>query len=175
MSDCDATISSLLIDALSRSQEVCHDVLAGLTPKQANWRPDGVHNSITWLVWHLARQQDVQIAALRHSDDVWRARGWVERFGLELPPDSMGYGHTPEQVAKVTVADLSLLAGYLDAAVAQTQDYLANLTAASLGEVIDTRWTPPVTRGVRVVSIIDDAAQHAGQAAYVKGLLAKAD
>ena len=30
---------------------------------------------------------------------------------------------------------------------------------------------PPVTAGARLVSIIDDGAQHLGQAKYVKGTL----
>ena len=42
-----------------------------------------------------------------------------------------------------------------------------------LGEdrVVDRTWDPPVTLGVRLVSILDDDTQHAGQAAYVRGLL----
>ena len=35
--------------------------------------------------------------------------------------------------------------------------------------MIDTKWNPPVTRGVRLVSIIDDAVTHLGQAAYARG------
>lgn len=37
--------------------------------------------------------------------------------------------------------------------------------------VVDTAWDPPVTLGVRLVSVYDDATQHAGQAAYLRGLL----
>jgi hypothetical protein len=37
--------------------------------------------------------------------------------------------------------------------------------------VVDRRWTPPVTLGVRLVSVADDCLQHVGQAAYVRGLL----
>jgi len=36
---------------------------------------------------------------------------------------------------------------------------------------VDQSWDPPVTCGVRLISIIDDAAQHVGQAAYVVGAL----
>ena len=38
-------------------------------------------------------------------------------------------------------------------------------------DVVDTNWTPHVTRGVRLISIIDDAVAHLGQAAYVRGLV----
>lgn len=163
----------LVIDAIGRSQEVCHRVLQGMDADTANRRPAGCAgglNSITWLVWHIARQQDAQVAALAGAEQVWLRDGWVERFALDLPRTSMGYGHTSEQVDRVVVTDTGLLLGYLDAVVAATVDYVGGLDGASLDEVIDTRWTPPVTRGVRLVSIVDDAAQHAGQAAYVRGL-----
>lgn len=161
----------ILIDGISRPREACHRVLSGLTPEDANRRPGGTANSITWLIWHLARQQDVQIASLAGGEQVWRSGGWVGRFGLALPSDSMGYGHTPEQAALVVVDDLALLSGYLDAASDATAAYVRALDPASLDDIVDTRWDPHVTRGVRLVSIVDDAAQHAGQAAYVKGLL----
>ncbi|MDU4504545.1 MAG: hypothetical protein E7J02_16470, partial [Staphylococcus warneri] len=51
-------------------------------------------------------------------------------------------------------------------------DYAHRLSEADLSEIIDLSWTPPVTRGVRLVSLIDDAAQHVGQAAYAAGILA---
>ncbi|WOQ15671.1 mycothiol transferase [Raineyella sp. W15-4] len=163
--------NDLLIDGIERSREACHAVLRGLTAEQANRRPGGNHNSITWLVWHIAREQDAQIAPLGGTPQVWTGQGWFQRFGLDLPARSMGYGHDSAAVSKVVVADTTLLTGYLDAAVAATTAHLASLSDDRLDEIVDERWDPPVTRGVRLVSIIDDAAQHAGQAAYVRGLL----
>src|SRR5699024_5845921 len=55
---------------------------------------------------------------------------------------------------------------YPTAATAALQEYLASLDPSALGEVIASDWDPPVTRGTRLVSIIDDAAQHAGQVGY---------
>ncbi len=164
----------LLIDAIGRSHRVCQSILGTVDATGANRRPVSAgeeHNSITWLVWHLARQQDAQIAALAGTDQVWTFDGWADRFALDLPVESMGYGHTSDEVSKVVVSDTSLLLWYLDAAVAATARYIAGLDPASLDDIVDTRWTPHVTRGVRLISIVDDASQHAGQAAYVKGLL----
>ena len=42
---------------------------------------------------------------------------------------------------------------------------------ADLGRVVDRSWDPPVTLGVRLVSVIADDLQHAGQAAFVRGIL----
>ncbi|QGF24343.1 mycothiol transferase [Raineyella fluvialis] len=164
-------VNDLLIDGIERSREVCHEVLRGLTPDQANARPGGDHNSISWLVWHIAREQDVQIAPLCGTPQVWTSQGWFERFDLDLPARSMGYGHDVSTAGKVVVDDTDLLLGYLDAAVDATRAYIASVGADQFDDIVDDRWDPPVTRGVRLVSVIDDAAQHAGQAAYVRGLL----
>ena len=162
----------ILIDGFSRSREVCHLVLKGLDADAANRRPGGDRNSISWLVWHLARQADVQIAHLAGREQVWLRDGWVDRFALDVPRESIGFGQTAEQAGKVVVSDVSLLAGYVDAVADATVAYVRGLSPESLDDVIDRSYTPAVTRGVRLVSIMDDAAQHAGQAAYVRGLVA---
>lgn len=164
-------VNELLIDAAERSREGCHEVLRGLTPEQVNVRPAKRANSIAWLVWHTAREHDVQIAPLCGTPQVWTSQGWAERFALDLPVESMGYGHSASDAGKVVVDDPDLLGAYLDAALDATVAHLRTLTEADLVEVVDTRWDPPVTRAVRLVSIIDDAARHVGQAAYVRGLL----
>lgn len=171
MEHVDAT--EVLIDGIGRPQEALHAAIKGLSADQLNLRPDGPHNSISWLAWHAARQQDVQIAHLAHTDEVWTSAGWADKFGLDLPTESMGYGHTSADVAKVQVSDPNLLTGYLDAATEATIAYLRGLSASDLDDVIDRDWDPPVTRGARLVSIVDDSAQHAGQAAYVRGLIGK--
>ena len=46
--------------------------------------------------------------------------------------------------------------------------------AAEVWDVLERRGKlkhPPVTLAVRLVSVVDDCAQHAGQAGYVRGLL----
>ena len=161
----------ILTDAAQRSTEVCRQLLEDLTPEEANRKPAEGTNPITWLIWHIAREQDAQVAELNGGDEVWVSGGWADRFGLDLPTESMGFGHSSSDVDKVRVTDLSLLRGYLDAAAAATANYLASLSQSDLDDVVDEQWDPPVTRGARLVSVIDDAAQHAGQAAYVRGLL----
>ena len=48
---------------------------------------------------------------------------------------------------------------------------VSEVTDDDLDRVVDTRWTPQVTLGVRLVSVLDDDMQHVGQAAYLRGLL----
>ena len=170
MADSDlAAVRELLRDAFTRLIEHVEDLTDGLTDEVAFFRPTGTANSIAWLIWHSARQHDAQLCHIAGIEQVWTRDGWVDRFGLDLPRDAHGYGHTPEDVGKVRVS-ADLLAGYYHAVHKATLEYIASVTAEELSRVIDTNWTPPVTASVRLVSIIDDSAQHLGQAAYVRGI-----
>ncbi|MCG7209713.1 mycothiol transferase [Streptomyces arenae] len=165
----------ILIDGFGRIQEEVHAALDGLGTDLLNRRPAPDANSVTWLVWHLTRIQDDHVVDAFGLDQVWLAEGWEKRFGLGLPPHDHGYGHTSEQVAKVTVDSADLLSGYYDAVHEQTLKALRGLAAADLERVVDVRWDPPVTLGVRLVSVLSDDLQHVGQAAYLRGLLQSAD
>ncbi|WP_093088892.1 mycothiol transferase [Pseudonocardia oroxyli] len=164
------TPAELLIDCFGRIAEGVPAVVDGLTEDRLALRVDGEANSIAWLVWHLTRVQDDHVADAFGTEQVWLADGWQERFGLPLDPTDTGYGHGPDQVAAVR-ADETRLAGYHAAVFARTGELLADVTPEQLDEVIDDRWDPPVTRGVRLVSVFDDDAKHLGQAEFVRGLL----
>ena len=111
------------------------------------------------------------MAELLGAPQLWVGGDWAGRFGLDPDPHNTGYGHTAAQVAAVRPADAAALLDYLDAVTARTREMLAGVTPADLDRIVDRRWDPPVTLGVRLVSIADDSLQHAGQAAYVRGLL----
>jgi len=166
----DAAARELLRDAFTRLIEHVDELTDGLTDEQANYRPSPEANSIAWLIWHSARVQDIQLAPIAGIEQVWIQDGWVDRFGLDLPRNDTGYGHGPEQVAKVT-ASIDLLAGYYHAVHKVTLEFVADVTAEDLARVVDRNWDPPVTASARLVSIIDDCAQHLGQAAYLLGIV----
>ncbi len=165
------TSAELLAEAFSRIGPTVSRVVDGLTADQLTYRPRDSANTICWLVWHLTRIQDDHIADVAGDEQVWTAQGWADRFGLPLDVADTGYGHTPAQVAEVAVSDPALLIGYLDAVLEHTTTFVAGLDDADLDRVVDENWDPPVTLGVRLVSVISDDLQHAGQAAYLKGLL----
>nr|BFD86418.1 DinB family protein [Streptomyces sp. Xyl84] len=165
----------ILIDGYGRIQEEVHAVVDGLPAEQLNARPAADANSIAWLVWHLTRVQDDHLADAFGLDQVWLAQDWEKRFGLDLHARETGYGHTPQKVAKVRVDSGDLLTGYHDAVHEQSVRALGRMAAADLGRVVDERWDPPVTLGVRLVSVLSDDLQHVGQAAYVRGLLQSAE
>ena len=163
------TSAEILSDAFGRVQETVHEVVRGLTSSQLNARLDRDANSITWLVWHLTRVQDDHVAGAFGVPQVWREYG--KRFELPFGPGDIGYGHSSEQVAQVTVPSGDLLTGYQDAVHAQTVRLVSGVTDADLPRVVDGAWDPPVTMGVRLVSVISDCLQHAGQAAFIRGIL----
>jgi uncharacterized damage-inducible protein DinB len=164
------THGDLLADAFGRIRDTVHSVIDGLTPDDMTFRPDSQANSIAWLVWHLTRIQDDHIADIAGADQVWTASGWDRRFGLGFDISDTGYDHEPRQVAAVT-ADSETLRGYHDAVHETTLQFVRQVSAADLDRIVDERWDPPVTMGIRLVSIISDDLQHAGQAAYVRGIL----
>ncbi|HEY3534825.1 MAG TPA: DUF664 domain-containing protein [Pedococcus sp.] len=165
------TLGELLVDAFTRIREGAAAAVDGLTPEQLAQRPSTNANSIAWLVWHLTRIQDDHVAEVAGLEQVWTGAGWHDRLGLPFAPDDTGYGHSSEQVAEVAGVTGEQLMGYLDAVHAQTVGYVQGLTADDLGRVVDRRWEPPVTLGVRLVSVVNDDQQHVGQAAFVRGLV----
>lgn len=164
------TPSELLIEAFSRVPATVSRAVDGLSEDQLASRPAAGANTLAWLAWHIARGQDAQIADLAGSEQVWTADGWVERFGLPFPADALGYGMSRDDVGRVR-ASADLLLGYLDGVHERTVAYVSTLGPDDFDPVVDDAWDPPVTRGARLVSILDDCTQHAGQAGYVRGLL----
>jgi hypothetical protein len=165
--------AQLLADAFDRVHGIVHRALEGLTRQDVAYRPDPEANSIAWLVWHLTRVQDGYVSQLVDDEQVWTAQDWAGTFDLPFDVSASGYGQSADEVGSVqTSADLLL--GYFDAVHVRTVAYLATLTDSDLDAVVDASYDPPVTLGVRVISFLSDCLQHAGQAAYVRGLLQRA-
>lgn|SRR5487761_1837341 len=167
------TPADLITDAFGRIRESVTDTLYGLTAEQLTYRADMDANSIAWLIWHLTRVQDDHVAAAFRAPQVWSEGGWAARFGL--PPGSMetGYGHNRVQVTAISeaVAGSGLLGDYHEAVYEQTVKLVSGISDADLDEVVDTSWRPPVTLGVRLISVLNDDTQHVGQAAFVRGIV----
>ncbi|MGN6200413.1 mycothiol transferase [Humibacter sp.] len=163
----------LLSDAVQRVGQGVHRLLDGADEHLLTFRPDPDANTIAWLVWHLTRGQDAQIADAYGLEQVWTSEGWADRFGLPFSRGATGYGHSSDEVAAVRVPP-ELLGRYYDATQRVTLAQIAATSDADLDRVVDTRWNPPVTLGVRLISIIDDDVKHLGQAEYVRGMAQRA-
>ncbi|MEU0187215.1 DinB family protein [Streptomyces sp. NPDC006207] len=161
--------ADLLADAFGRIQEAVHEAVDGMPLDGLHARPDEGANSIAWLIWHLTRIQDDHVAGVAGTGQLWTDGGWADRFGLPFAPYDTGYGHRPKDVAALRVASGELLTGYHDAVYEHTLGYLRTLRETDFPRVVDTSWDPPVTLAVRLVSVVSDDLQHAGQAAFLRG------
>nr|WP_194720136.1 DinB family protein [Cellulosimicrobium arenosum] len=160
----------MLDDLFGRIGPTAARAVDGLGDDALTARLDPEANTIAWLAWHLARGQDAQVAAAVGRDQVWTRDGWARLFDLPFDDSASGYGQSPDDVAQVR-ASAELLLGYVDAVQSESADALAALTDDDLDRVVDEAWDPPVTLGARLISVAVDSLQHAGQAAYVRGVL----
>lgn len=159
----------ILVDAYSRIPGAVHRAVSGLGEADLAARLDPEANSIGWLLWHLTRVQDDHIADLAGQEQLWDVAGWAERF--DLPVSGIGYGHSSAEVGQVRGFTPESVLAYFDAVHGQTLVYLRGLSDADLERVVDENWDPPVTVAVRLVSVVDDCLEHAGQAAFIRGVL----
>jgi uncharacterized damage-inducible protein DinB len=173
-----------LTDGFSRVRDDVNALLAGdartgvgpeqgVTHEQLVFRVDGSSNTIAWLLWHLTRVEDDHVAEVAGTEQVWTGEGWAARFDLPFPDSATGYGQSAREVGEVTPS-AELLSGYFEAVHARTLAYLQGLSDDDLDRVVDERWDPPVTLGVRLLSVIGDGLQHTAQAAYVLGVAQRA-
>jgi uncharacterized damage-inducible protein DinB len=167
------TSAELLVDGFSRVQGTVHEVVEGLSAEELAARLDPDANSIGWLVWHLTRVQDDHVAGVAGTEQRWTAEGWAKKFGLPFPDSDIGYGHSSEQVGQVRVESARLLTDYYDAVHRHTVDFVSGVTEDDLAKIVDRSWDPPVTMAVRLVSVLNDDLQHAGQAAFIRGVLSR--
>lgn len=163
-------VSDLLLDGFARVKEATHAVVHGLTVEQLSHRLSGRGNSIGWLVWHLTRVQDDHVCEVAGVEQTWTAHDWAARFALPFADTETGYQQGDAEVAALQV-DAERLVGYYDAVHEQTTACVTKLNAGDLDRVVDENWDPPVTLGVRLISVLEDDLMHLGQAQFVRGLL----
>ena len=161
----------LLLDLISRVDEHVVEAVRGLDVATLLAQPEAGTNPIAWLVWHLDRVIDSHTAELDGRPQEWETGPWAAGFGLEPDPHNHGYGHTPNDVAAVRPTGADVLLAYHGAASARARTFVQTLQPEDFARIVDERWDPPVTMSVRLVSIVDDAIQPAGQAAYARGIL----
>jgi uncharacterized damage-inducible protein DinB len=161
----------LIIDGLGRVEEDFKRALEGLSAEQLAFRPAEHANSIAWLAWHLSRVEDDHVSEIAGREQAWISENWYERFGKPADASDTGFGYSPDLVAKIKPQGPELLMDYYQAVHKRSLDYLNKASCQDMDRVIDTSWDPPVTVGVRLVSVVNDCTQHAGQMAYVRGLI----
>jgi hypothetical protein len=160
---------TLIVNIFDNLSMVLGRTLDGLTQEELNQQPAHDSNSIGWLVWHILRGQDLGIAGLMGDEQLWIREGWHAKFNRPPEPMDFGLGHTPEDLAAFKSPDVKTLLDYQKAVLDQTKRYLNNLSESELDKKLDHPVFPTV--GARIIAVISDNLQHAGQAGYVRGLI----
>lgn len=164
-------VADVLGEAYLRINQLVHQAADGLGVAGLAYRPEPGANSIAWLVWHLTRVQDDHVSTLAGTDQVWSDRAWVDLTGIDRDAETLGQGDGPDDVAALLPNSAEGLLRYHDTVMSRSGSYIAGLSSSALAEVVDRSYDPPVSRGVRLVSVLSDNIQHAGQARYLRGIV----
>ena len=169
------TYKDLLIDNLNRAYERFERAFNGVTIEETDRFPVANQapqiKSMTWLAWHTARELDFQIADLADEKPIWHIQNWKAEFLFTIADDVQDWAHSLSEACLIQSDNREALFGYLKAATIAAINYVETLTESSLDDIVDNNWTPAVTRGVRLVSIINDASMQSGQVFYSRRLL----
>ncbi len=160
---------TLIVGIIENISMVLGRALDGLNEEELNHQPAHDSNSIGWLVWHTIRGQDRAVADLTGEEQVWIKEGWYAKFNRSADPMDFGLGHTPEDLAAFKSPDVKTLLDYQQAVFEQTQRCLESLSESDMDRKLDHPVFPTV--GARIIALISDNLQHAGQAGYVRGLV----
>jgi len=109
--------------------------LAGLTDAQLRLRPGKGLNSIAWLLWHMARTEDVNVnVVVIDGHQVWD-EAWARR--LNVARADIGTGMTEDEVSDLSEAlDLSVAREYRSAVGRRTREIVASLRDGVLEETV---------------------------------------
>jgi len=160
---------TMIVNIFENLSMVIGRTLDGLTQEELNKQPAPDCNSIGWLVWHIFRGQDLAVAGLMGKEQLWIKDGWHAKFDRPPEPMDFGLGHTPEDLAAFKSPDVKTLLEYHQVVQEQTKQYLTNLSERELDRKLDHPVFPTV--GARIIAMLSDNFQHAGQAGYVRGLI----
>jgi hypothetical protein len=163
--------ADILVDSITRVKQTSARAAKGLSSALLEARVDPEANTIGWLLWHIGRVQDAQVSDVAGVEQLWTSDGWMHRFALPFAASETGYAHSVEEVAQVRGVSAELLVDYIEAVCDRTIEYLGTLTDADFDRIVDTRWTPAVSLASRLVSVVSDDLQHAGQAAFIRGVV----
>jgi hypothetical protein len=128
--------------------------LFGLTDEQALIQPKAGQNSIAWLLWHMARTEDVNINAIVAGRAQVIDDGWAERLNLSLR--DVGAGMADDEVADFcTRINMPELRAYRVAVGRRTRDVALSMPVEAWDQPVDQAH---VDRAIAGGALRDNAA-----------------
>jgi hypothetical protein len=110
-------------------------ILAGLGDAELRARPGRGLNSLVWLLWHMARTEDVAVNLVVANgrqvlDDAWARR-------MNVPLRIIGTGMSDDEVGELTArADVAAVRAYRSAVGVRTREVVRALPPAAWEEII---------------------------------------
>jgi hypothetical protein len=123
-------------DVGGRASTLTDRVFGGLSDAEMRARPVTGVNSLVWLLWHMARTEDVAVnlvitAGTQVLDDAWMRR-------MRIAVRHIGSGMTDAEVADLGArADVGAVRAYRSAVGRRTREVVSTLPAQAWEEVID--------------------------------------
>jgi hypothetical protein len=113
----------------------CDRVFAGLTDGQMRARPGEGVNSLVWLLWHMARVEDVAVNLVVSDGRQVLEDDWSRR--MNIPWRTIGTGMSETEAAEVTKrADVEAVRAYRAAVAGRTRTVVRVLPAATWEEIV---------------------------------------
>jgi hypothetical protein len=110
-------------------------VLGDLTDAEARTWPGPGVNSIVWLLWHMARTEDVSVNLVVADGRQVLEDDWVRRLGV--PWRHIGTAMTDDEVLELTRrADVAAVRAYRDAVGRRTREVVRALAPAAWDEPV---------------------------------------
>jgi hypothetical protein len=131
----DATDFFLLRYAQIHQQVLTDAAIAHLSAAQLRGRPHARANTVAWLIWHMARIEDVGVNRFVIDGSQVLDDGWLERLGVGRR--DVGTGMTDAEVDELSARiDLDALRGYWEAVARRTPEVVAGVRESDLGALV---------------------------------------
>jgi len=161
--------TDLILMSLEETKGYIEGALKGLTPEELAWTPKPHSNSIAFLLWHLARVEDIWINRLiQGGKDFYETDGWYKKFGT--PAEDSGMGFDVAKLKAWPVPKLELLKDYAAAVRKNTISFVRSLNEKQLAEEKDYHFFKN-TVGWALCHLITEVGEHSGQIGYIKGMM----
>jgi uncharacterized damage-inducible protein DinB len=161
--------AEFVVNSLSESKEYINRAIQGLTADEQSFRVKPYCNSIAFLLWHLARVEDLWInRALLARKEIYESEGWYQKFGT--PAQDFGFGYDVKKLDDWPAPALTLLQAYATSVRGKTLEYLASLDEKAMDEAKDFHWSKGTT-GSALSHLVTEVGEHTGQIGYIRGIL----
>ncbi len=138
--------NELILDSLRRRMRAMHslyeDATATMDVDQVNHVERDAVLPIAFSLFHYVNMEDVAYQAISGGEPMIWNDEWAVRVQMAI--DDHGKELTPEEMVGQRIGDYEAFIEYMDAVWARTENFLAGVDPATLGDLLVRRPLPPV-------------------------------